>query len=228
MRPSEALASPAARSTASISVPGPAVRPRGSQTRARSGMRPDAAAPSSMASIAASSVSPRCGTPSAFARRTCLLADASEILRQVDAEHRDVLLFQQSKVVCAPIRRGEDQVRVQAQHRLGRGAHDRKMRGLARDEGQCGIAGQGRQRGHLLRRQQNQHLVGAEIERDHMLCGAAKADRSPQRRRERKDRIALRAKRNLSFSASLRLCVAVFTAPARRAVSPSPPARRGW
>ena len=61
---------------------------------------------------------------------------------------------------------------MQAQHRFGRGADDRQMGCLRCDEGEGGIAGERRERGNLLGRQQDQHLIGAQVQGDDTLRSA--------------------------------------------------------
>ena len=90
--------------------------------------------------MAASSASPRCGTPSALARRRVWLRMPAKILRQVDAQHRRPFLFKQGESGLRAERCGKDQIGMQAQNSLSRGAHDRELGGLVRDEGQGGIA----------------------------------------------------------------------------------------
>jgi hypothetical protein len=41
--------------------------------------------------------------------------------------------------------------------------------GLGRNEGQASVTGKRRQRGNLLGSQQDQHLVGAQVERNDMV-----------------------------------------------------------
>ncbi len=142
---------PAACKIASIKVPGPAVRPRGSHTRARSPepgrgsgreLRVHGGEHSRTARFNAESVGDLAGH----------LADAVEVLRKRDAENAHVLLLQHVEHCLGAIRRGENQIGMQAQNSLSGGADDRQAFRLRRNKGKRGITGERRESGDLFRR----------------------------------------------------------------------------
>ena len=86
----------------------------------------------------------QCFPPPRDAKRPCqearLAADAGKILRQVDAQHWRPFLFKQGESGLRAERCGKDQIGMQAQNSLSRGAYDREPGGLVCDEGQGGIS----------------------------------------------------------------------------------------
>jgi hypothetical protein len=162
-----------------------------------------------------------------FRQATSLGADAVEVPWQIDAEHAQTFLLEQADGGLCAVRRGEDQVRVQLDNRLGRCAHDRKVRCLGGDEGQRRVARQGRQRCHLLECQQNQHLVGAEVKRHNTIRGAGGRAMQIHHRGNETQRQEQCAARERGQSCSVPPCCEVQPL-ARHLTAPTPPCCFPW
>ena len=101
-----------------------------------------------------------------------LRADRGEVVGQADLQDRDAARAQGRDRGLRAVLAGKHEVGPQAQHGLGVGPDLGQTRRLGRHGGERRIARERAQGRDLLRGEEDEELVGAEVERDDALGGA--------------------------------------------------------